>query len=207
MNGYLGQWGQPPNQFGAPSFFQGMNQWGYPQGSATAPPVVQTPQIINFTQSEAARYYGGMPAQPIPGAPTGYAPQGSLLGGQQLQAPVSGMPASSPVAPVQGSTQAVPAAAAQGAQQGLSPAGLSTLQGIQAGIQGVGTIGNLWLGWRALDQAQEQFDFQKGMAKKNYANALKSYNDAVDDRMRRRHGGYSEEYIQEQIDKKRLNGK
>lgn len=53
---------------------------------------------------------------------------------------------------------------------------------LQLGMQGLGTLGNLWGGFQSQKLARDSFDFQKGMAEKNYANQIKSYNTALTDR-------------------------
>lgn len=56
-----------------------------------------------------------------------------------------------------------------------------------AGLQGLNTLGSLWLGFKGLGQAQEAFDFEKEMTSKNYLNSVKSYNTALEDRYRTRY--------------------
>ena len=53
---------------------------------------------------------------------------------------------------------------------------------LQLGMQGLGTLGNLWGSFQSQKLARDSFDFQKGMAEKNYANQIKSYNTALTDR-------------------------
>ena len=52
----------------------------------------------------------------------------------------------------------------------------------QLGLTGLGTLGNLWGSFQSNKLARDSFDFQKGMAEKNYANQIKSYNTALTDR-------------------------
>lgn len=52
----------------------------------------------------------------------------------------------------------------------------------QLGIGGLGTLGNLWGTFQSNKLAKDALNFQKGMAEKNYANQLKSYNTALTDR-------------------------
>ena len=52
----------------------------------------------------------------------------------------------------------------------------------QLGMQGLGTLGNLWGSFQSQKLAKDAFNFQKGMAEKNYANQIKSYNTALTDR-------------------------
>ena len=52
----------------------------------------------------------------------------------------------------------------------------------QLGLTGLGTMGNLWGTYQSNKLARDSFNFQKGMAEKNYANQIKSYNTALTDR-------------------------
>ena len=52
----------------------------------------------------------------------------------------------------------------------------------QLGLTGLGTLGNLWGTYQSNKLARDSFNFQKGMAEKNYANQIKSYNTALTDR-------------------------
>ena len=52
----------------------------------------------------------------------------------------------------------------------------------QLGMQGLGTLGNLWGSFQSQKLARDSFNFQKSMAEKNYANQIKSYNTALTDR-------------------------
>ena len=52
----------------------------------------------------------------------------------------------------------------------------------QLGLNGLGTLGNLWGSFQSNKLARDSFTFQKGMAEKNYANQIKSYNTALTDR-------------------------
>ena len=53
---------------------------------------------------------------------------------------------------------------------------------LQLGMQGLGTLGNLWGSFQSQKLARDSFNFQKSMAEKNYANQIKSYNTALTDR-------------------------
>lgn len=66
---------------------------------------------------------------------------------------------------------------------GQAAAGLGTLDWAKLGVAGLGTLGGLTMGGIALHQANQQFQFQKGLANRNYANSLKSYNNALHDRI------------------------
>ena len=52
----------------------------------------------------------------------------------------------------------------------------------QLGLTGLSTLGNLWGSFQSTKLAKDSFNFQKGMAEKNYANQIKSYNTALTDR-------------------------
>ena len=52
----------------------------------------------------------------------------------------------------------------------------------QLGLTGLGALGNLWGTFQSNKLARDSFNFQKGMAEKNYANQIKSYNTALTDR-------------------------
>ena len=50
------------------------------------------------------------------------------------------------------------------------------------GLTGLGALGDLWGTYQSNKLARDSFNFQKGMAEKNYANQIKSYNTALTDR-------------------------
>ena len=52
----------------------------------------------------------------------------------------------------------------------------------QLGLTGLSTLGNLWGSFQSNKLARDSFNFQKGMAERNYANQIKSYNTALTDR-------------------------
>lgn len=54
------------------------------------------------------------------------------------------------------------------------------------GIQGVMGLGNLWAAFQGLNQAKREFEFNKRITEKNLANSTKSYNTALEDRIRAR---------------------
>lgn len=58
---------------------------------------------------------------------------------------------------------------------------------LSAGIQGAGMLGNLFLGIQSLRAANANAAWQRGMAEKNYANSVQSYNTAVEDRVKGRY--------------------
>lgn len=62
-----------------------------------------------------------------------------------------------------------------------------TLGYLNAGIQGASTLGNLAMGIYALSQSRQAAKWQQGMAEKNYANSISSYNTAMEDKVRSRY--------------------
>lgn len=91
---------------------------------------------------------------------------------------------------------------------GLPPSGFNPTFGhINTAIQGIGMLGNLGLGAWALHQSQQAFDFQKGMATKNFLNSVKSYNDALETRIKTRYANdptRTAESTQAEIDRRKL---
>jgi hypothetical protein len=53
-------------------------------------------------------------------------------------------------------------------------------------LDGIGTIGSLWAGFKQLSLAKEKFNYEKGITDTNLANSIKSYNTALEDRARSR---------------------
>lgn len=86
----------------------------------------------------------------------------------------------------------------------------SILPWINAGIQGVGALGNLWLGWQGLRQARQDATWQRGMAEKNYWNSVQNYNTAVEDRVRSRYGpagaAQNQGTIDSEVTRRRIGG-
>ena len=76
----------------------------------------------------------------------------------------------------------------------------------QLGLTGLGTLGDLWGTFQSNKLARDSFNFQKGMAEKNYANQIKSYNTALTDRATTRGfvQGDSAETIQQYINNNKL---
>ena len=76
----------------------------------------------------------------------------------------------------------------------------------QLGLNGLSTLGNLWGGYQSQKLAKDAFKFQKGMAEKNYANQIKSYNTALTDRATTRGfvQGDSAEATQQYINENKL---
>ena len=52
----------------------------------------------------------------------------------------------------------------------------------QLGLTGLGALGDLWGTFQSNKLARDSLNFKKGMAEKNYANQIKSYNTALTDR-------------------------
>lgn len=57
--------------------------------------------------------------------------------------------------------------------------GMSNYVGM--GLQGLQTLGNLWGAWQTNKLANKSFNFQKGMAERNLANQISSYNSRLED--------------------------
>ena len=71
----------------------------------------------------------------------------------------------------------------QGQTGGYTPLEIGyNIPTLQLGMQGLGTLGNLWGSFQSQKLARDSFNFQKSMAEKNYANQIKSYNTALTDR-------------------------
>jgi len=56
------------------------------------------------------------------------------------------------------------------------------LDTLNLAIGGLSTIGNLWMGARALNQSKKQFEYNKGVTETNLMNSIQSYNTALEDR-------------------------
>jgi hypothetical protein len=56
----------------------------------------------------------------------------------------------------------------------------------QLGVQGLASLGNLWSAWQSNQLATKAFNFQRGMAERNLANSISSYNTQLEDRARAR---------------------
>ena len=66
------------------------------------------------------------------------------------------------------------------------------------GLQGLGTLGNLWGAFQANKLARDQLDFAKNITNTNLNNSIQSYNTSLADRARAR--GIAENQDQSQID-------
>lgn len=78
---------------------------------------------------------------------------------------------------------------------------------LQMGIQGIGTIGNLWGAWQSNKLAKNQLNFTKMITNTNLNNQIKSYNTALEDRSRSRAKveGQSSAEAQDYVDRNRLS--
>jgi hypothetical protein len=56
----------------------------------------------------------------------------------------------------------------------------------QLALSGLGALGNLWTGMQAQDMAKKQFGLASTVANANLANQIRSYNNALEDRVRSR---------------------
>jgi len=189
-------WLQPPQQQNMsprPSIFpQGFfSRQSQPQNMSPAPVpgspeyfgIVPTPTPAPAPTSAAAPALGGGAVPPAtattPTGSTGYVPNLSFDGlNSQLQRP-EGFGATSGGAEV-------PWFWDEGKYQAMLDRNKPSmvLPAINLGLQGVNTLGNLVMGGMALYDARKAFNFQKQMAEKNYNAARKSYNNAVEDRIR-----------------------
>jgi hypothetical protein len=52
------------------------------------------------------------------------------------------------------------------------------------GLQGLSSLGGLWLGYNQLQNARDMFDYQKGLSDRNLANTAQSYNQTRETRIR-----------------------
>lgn len=87
---------------------------------------------------------------------------------------------------------------------GQAAQGYGILPWLGVGLYGLNTLGNLYLGWRSLGLAQDQFDFQREMANQNLANAIQAYNTAQRSRLRGMSGAFSEEDIDRMMESREL---
>ena len=63
------------------------------------------------------------------------------------------------------------------------------LETAAVGIYGLQALGNLYMGYKGLDLAKDQFAFQKGLAEKNMANSIKNYNTELAHKAKMRYAG------------------
>lgn len=90
---------------------------------------------------------------------------------------------------------------AAGASTAMGPMGIAN-----AAIGGLQTLGNLYMAFQANKLAKKQFRFQRDFANANLANSIKSYNTALEDRIRSRSftEGRPDGYADTVINKNRL---
>lgn len=84
----------------------------------------------------------------------------------------------------------------EGIQDGVNQTTQSygILPWLGVGLYGLNTLGNLFLGWRSLNLARDQFNFQRDLANQNLAASIQAYNDAQRRRLRGL-GGFTDEEI------------
>jgi hypothetical protein len=86
----------------------------------------------------------------------------------------------------------------------------SFLPYLSAGIQGAGMLGNLFLGIQSLRAANASAAWQKSMAENNYANSVKSYNTAVEDKYKGRYSATTlakhQGAIDDEINRRKIGG-
>lgn len=84
----------------------------------------------------------------------------------------------------------------EGTQDGVDQTTQSygILPWLGVGLYGLNTLGNLFLGWRSLNLARDQFNFQRDLANQNLAASIQAYNDAQRRRLRGL-GGFTDEEI------------
>lgn len=81
---------------------------------------------------------------------------------------------------------------------------------LNAGIQGAGMLGNLFLGIQSLRAANANAAWQRGMAENNYANSVKSYNTAVEDKINGRYSATTlranRDAVNAEIERRKIGG-
>lgn len=78
---------------------------------------------------------------------------------------------------------------AVGNKQGFDWFSDGNLKTAAVGIQGLQALGNMYMGYKGLDLAKDQFAFQKGLAEKNMANSIKNYNTELAHKAKMRYAG------------------
>lgn len=79
--------------------------------------------------------------------------------------------------------------------------GMNFMEGAKLGLGGLQSLAQLWMGFQANKLAREQFKFTKETTNTNLANQMKSYNTAMEDRIRSRShtegraDGYADNYM------------
>ena len=91
--------------------------------------------------------------------------------------------------------QLTPAAAATPAQEGGFMSGLggwlSNGQNLGALVQGLGSLGQVWLGMQSAGAAKDALNFQKRAFETNLRNSTQAYNTSLEDRIRGRTSDYA----------------
>ena len=72
-----------------------------------------------------------------------------------------------------------------GGAQGGNGLGLN-IPTAQLGLQGLGSLANLYTGFKSLGLAKDQFNFQRDTANTNLNNQIQTYNTGLEDRLRTR---------------------
>ena len=103
-----------------------------------------------------------------------------VLGGPQVMEPMTPQQVNPIAAPQFGSI--VPESKGWFGIDGLG----KNMDTLRLGLGGVQTVGNLWGAWQASRLARDQFNFTKDVTNTNLNNQVKSYNTALEDRMRSR---------------------
>lgn len=85
---------------------------------------------------------------------------------------------------------------------------LGALQGLSALLGGFGGFQQNKMAKKQLGLARDQFNFQKDLANRNYANELSAFNTALEDRINARAAqeGRDQNYVNDYLSKNRLQG-
>lgn len=113
------------------------------------------------------------------GTPAGTTPGMATAAASTISAPTAGGVGGAPAIDV----QAPAAGAGGGFWGGLGGWNMDTAKLALGGLQ---TLGNLWMGARAMKMARDQFNYQKGVTETNLVNSIQSYNTALQDRANNR---------------------
>ena len=85
---------------------------------------------------------------------------------------------------------------------------LGGLRGIAALLGGFGGLQQNKMAKKQLNLARDQFNFQKDLANRNYANELAAFNTAMEDRINARAAqeGRDQNYVNDYLNRNRLQG-